>query len=154
MKEEKHLLLVSYCGTDGKNRYLLHKRDEKGLLAGLWEIPAAETGFEPSAVLGKADDAWEKDLQNSGLECRTMNGKKGFSCKELPAAKHVFSHVEWHMNCLQIQLDARTAEEAEKAPADMKLAAAPGSLVWAAADEVESLYTLPSAFKAYRKYIK
>lgn len=57
---------------DGK--VLLHRRPKSGLLAGLWEFPNTVTSALP--------EEWGITVQN---------------ITPLPAAKHVFSHVEWHM---------------------------------------------------------
>ena len=62
-------------------RALLMRRPEKGLLAGLWELPNAEgwlTGEEAQLFLRQ----W---------------GATVCSLRELDRAKHVFTHAEWHM---------------------------------------------------------
>jgi len=74
--EEKTVFLLL---RDGK--LALRKRPETGLLAGLWEFPHVEGTLDesnaPSAVM-----AW-------GLE--PLNWKRKLT------AKHIFTHVEWHM---------------------------------------------------------
>lgn len=54
--------------------------------------------------------------------------------KELPTAKHIFSHVEWHMSGYLI----RVTEEI------------PG-LLFADREELKEKYPIPNAFAAYRK---
>ncbi|MGI5896102.1 MAG: A/G-specific adenine glycosylase [Oscillospiraceae bacterium] len=54
-------------------------------------------------------------------------------------AKHIFSHIEWRMQGYLVMLEAQL-----KTP----------ELIWAARSELDSLYTLPSAFKAYRKLLE
>ena len=124
---EERKLLLCCADEDGKKRWFLRKREEKGLLAGLWEIPAAKAGFEPSGALA------------------------GGQCTELPESKHVFSHVEWRMSCLQLKFAEQPSCEALEA---LGIAAEEGRCVWATAEEIETLYSLPSAFKAYKKYLK
>ena len=56
----------------------------------------------------------------------------------LPAAKHIFSHIEWHMNGILLHVPAQDAL---------------AGCVWASREALQAEYTLPGAFKAYRKLI-
>lgn len=56
--------------------------------------------------------------------------------RQLAPAKHIFSHIEWQMNGWHVT-----------APA----APLPANHVWASPAELEAEYTLPGAFKAYKK---
>ncbi len=58
-------------------RVLLHKRDNRGLLSGLWELPH---------VAGYEDDP--------ALPCGLVRQSEWI---DLPDSRHVFSHIEWHM---------------------------------------------------------
>lgn len=100
-------------------RVLLHRRPETGLLAGLWE-PLLLEGVctEAAAVLA---------LAALGVTARPL--------EPLRTAKHVFTHLEWHMNGYAL------AAESD---------ALPPNCVWATPAEVRGVYTLPNAFKAYR----
>ena len=69
-------------------------------------------------------------LQAMGLDVR------GTRPEALPAAKHIFSHIEWHMGGIALQVPAQ---------------AAPAGCVWASREALKTTYTLPGAFKAYRK---
>lgn len=75
--EDRTVLVVT---TDEEpSRVLLHKREDSGLLAGLWELPNAEGILTP-------DEAAERfDLSP-------------LHRAELPPGKHVFSHVEWRLS--------------------------------------------------------
>ena len=74
--EEKTVFLLLRQG-----RVALRKRPDTGLLAGLWEFPNAEgTLDEPAA--GQTVAAW-------GLAPRAWRSRL--------SAKHIFTHVEWHM---------------------------------------------------------
>ena len=76
-QEERTLfLLFSHQG-----RVALQKRPEKGLLAGLWEFPNVEGALDEAAA-GAAVSVW-------GLEPRRWESRL--------TAKHIFTHVEWHM---------------------------------------------------------
>ena len=57
----------------------------------------------------------------------------------LPNAKHVFSHLEWHMTGYRVPV----------APCP-----APAGFVWAQKDQLESVYAVPGAFRVYRDVLK
>ena len=65
---------------DAEERFLLQQRPQKGLLAGLWQ---------PLLWEGEALSAEEvcARLEALGLACESI--------EPLPAAKHIFSHIEW-----------------------------------------------------------
>ena len=56
-------------------------------------------------------------------------------------AKHIFSHVEWHMTCWYV-------EAALDPDADVK------ELIWVSRKELDQDVALPAAFKTYRKVIE
>ena len=109
--EERTLFLLT-CG----GKIALRRRPEQGLLAGLRELPGV-TGKLNEKQAAEQVQSWE--LQAEKLE-------------KLPAAKHIFTHVEWHMT--------GWAGEVKKE--------SPGFL-WANREELEQEITLPSAFRAY-----
>lgn len=71
--EEKTILVLEY-----KGKIALHKRENSGLLAGLWEFPN---------ITGKV-------AKESLME---IVEEEHFMVKELGESKHIFSHIEWHM---------------------------------------------------------
>ena len=75
--EEKTVLILSCQG-----RYALTKRDDAGLLAGLWQVPDFPGKPELPAVLEKVEEL--------GLKPREIY-------KQVEK-KHIFTHVEWRMN--------------------------------------------------------
>ena len=100
------------------------QRPKKGLLAGLYELPN---------VLGKL-------TQEEALEYVKGLGFSPIRILPLTEAKHIFSHVEWHMTGYVIRV-----EEEECSPA-------PGfSLI--DPKETEAKYPIPTAFQAYTKYL-
>lgn len=105
--------------SDG--RAALRRRGDAGLLAGLWELPNL-LGDLSEAEAKRAVREW--DLSPVKIE-------------KLPAAKHIFSHVEWHMTGYQITV--KNSENTE--------------LCWANPKELERDYALPSAFSAYRSIL-
>ena len=106
---------------DAEGRFLLQQRPQKGLLAGLWQ---------PLLWEGEALSAEEvcARLEALGLACEGI--------EPLPAAKHIFSHIEWRMSGYSVCVGS---------------AEAPAGCVWASREQLQNEYTLPGAFKAYKK---
>ena len=96
------------------------KRDKKGLLAGLYELPNVPGHLS------------RKEVENY---CKEI-GLLPIRIKKLPAAKHIFSHVEWHMIGYNIRVD-----ELEKTNKQEFLLIHPG--------EIEKTYPIPAAFEMY-----
>lgn len=65
-------------------RVLLHRRDDSGLLAGLWELPNAEESADATEILTRC-----------GLTATSP-------MKTLAAARHLFSHIEWKMTGIEV----------------------------------------------------
>lgn len=116
--EKKTVLII----RDG-DKIVLHKRPKKGLLAGLYEFPNVEGHLSPDEALKVAQQFRLHPLRIQKLE----------------DAKHIFSHVEWHMSGYMIQVDSLTREEAD--------------LLFVEVAESEEKYPIPSAFAAYTKYM-
>ena len=106
---------------DAEGRFLLQQRPGKGLLAGLWQ---------PLLWEGEALSAGEvlARLEELGLGCA--------GAEALPEAKHIFSHIEWRMKGYAVRVGTVYA---------------PAGCVWASREQMQDEYTLPGAFKAYRK---
>ncbi len=110
--EEKAVLLLFHGG-----KVALRRRAGQGLLAGLWEFPMLE---------GHPD---EKEIA-AQLKIKISRIEKSVN------AKHIFSHLEWHMQGWRIDC-------ADEAP----------EFIWVTADQLKNEITLPTAFKAFRKLI-
>ncbi len=105
---------------------LLHKRPAKGLLAGMYEFPNVEGHLAPSEV-----QSW---LQAHGITDVQQ-------ILPLPTAKHIFTHIEWHMTGYEISC---------KLPADAFPGAPEGDALFAASiRELHDTFSVPSAFAAY-----
>ena len=102
--------------------FLVQQRPAKGLLAGLWQ-PLLWEG--------------EHLLQAEVLERLAALGLDtgGTVPEALPAAKHIFSHIEWLLSGVQLQVPAQPA---------------PAGYVWASREALRTTYTLPGAFAAYK----
>ena len=107
-KKARKIVPLTVCVLEREGKFALHKRGEKGLLAGLWEFPNFE-GTSP---------AFGEILRKK-------------------SAKHIFTHVEWHMTGYLI----RAAEFFEQ-------------FTWAMAEEIKASFALPSAFKAFFEWLK
>ncbi len=110
------------CLVHGPEGWLLHKRPDEGLLSGLWE-PVSLPG-ELSA------DQCRRELLRLGVSVQREQA--------LESAKHVFTHIVWHMTGFL-------------AHADESLPLPPGYL-WAGEDI--SPYSIPSAYAAYKKHMQ
>lgn len=100
------------CG----DRYAIRKRPDEGLLAGLWEFPSVDRHLAPEEVIG-----YLRDLGFAPAEVT-----------QLPDAKHIFTHIEWHMRGYEVRVK-------EEIP----------SYVWADVGEIRDVYSIPSAFKSF-----
>lgn len=109
-KRKRTVIPLTVLVLHCKGRYAIQKRGEKGLLAGMWQFPVFEGNI---------------DLAAFGPVLRSKK------------AKHVFTHVEWHMTGYEI--------EAKEAFSDM---------TWVTKEEIDEIYAVPSAFRAFRSWIK
>ena len=82
--EQKTILVFQ----DGET-VAIHKRGKKGLLAGMYEFPNVEGHLSMEEVVEY---------------CKSI-GLTPVFVKELPAAKHIFSHIEWHMKGFAVRVD-------------------------------------------------
>lgn len=109
--EDRTVFLILCVG-----RAAIRRRPGKGLLAGLWEFPCAPGRLSPQEA--------EEQLQAWGLSPSGMH--------PLPKAKHVFTHLEWHMT----GYFALAGKENSR-------------FTWVRTDELFRSYALPSAYRVY-----
>ena len=117
--EDRTVFLIHDAG-----KIVIGKRPPKGLLASLYEFPNTEGHLSEADALRYV----------SGL------GIQALRIRPLPAAKHIFSHIEWHMIGYAITVD-------ELAPFDSN------QLLLVSMKELAETYSLPSAFAAYRNLL-
>lgn len=122
--EEKTVLVVR-----DKNRVALHKRPDTGLLAGLYEFPLVAGKLTQKEVLAH--------LKEKGL--------RALRIRELGEAKHVFSHIEWHMIGYHVLVD-------ELEPFDTGRGMDNGAIFVELA-KARAEYAIPSAFAAYTELL-
>lgn len=98
---------------------LLHRREPQGLLGGLWELPGAAGWLTAGEAAAQA---------------RAL-GLRAAAIEPLGDGKHIFSHIEWRMQGYRLTVEGRTAVG--------------DGWVWATGAQVQGVYALPSAFRAY-----
>ena len=118
-KVEKRTVLLF---KDGR-KIAIQKRPAKGLLASLYEFPNLEGDLSLEEVT-----AYSKEI-----------GLMPVRIKKLEDAKHIFSHIEWHMTGYEVIVD-----ELEKTNRKGFLFIHP--------DEIQKEYPIPSAFEKYIRY--
>ena len=107
-KAELSVLMIR-CG----DRLAVEKRPDTGLLAGLYQLPNLEGRYTRAAL---ADV-----LRGWGLE--------PLSIDPVGDAKHVFTHIEWHMKSYAVTVGEPS-----------------GRFIWATDEELKTAYPLPTAF--------
>lgn len=118
--EEKTVLVI----RDGIHT-VIHRRPEKGLLAGLYELPNLEGHLSEEELL--------LYLKQEGIPAVRV--------RPLPEAKHIFSHVEWHMTGYLILTE------------DLEPFCHPSFLI-VEPERTEAEYPIPAAFAAYASYLQ
>ncbi|MBQ1515857.1 MAG: NUDIX domain-containing protein, partial [Lachnospiraceae bacterium] len=133
--EEKTVLVI----RDG-DRFALTKRPAKGLLAGMYEFPCAAGHLGEEEALKEAEA-----LGFSPLRIRP-----------LPEAKHIFSHVEWHMTGWVIRTaavgtgGARRGAAEQAADGTLPDASLPGGTIFLVTrEEAERDFPVPAAYTTY-----
>ena len=119
--EKKAVFLIEVS-----DKIILHKRPEKGLLSGLWELPNVD-GELSAKELSEQMKKW---------------GIGDYMIEPLGEGKHIFSHVEWQMRGYRLQMRDISEKLLEKEE-------------WIAVsrEDLEEKYAIPSAFECYRKQI-
>ena len=114
--EEKTVFVLSCDGS-----YALEKRPEKGLLAGLWQFPNCPEKLSLEKAL--------QEVERLGLKPREV-----FRQVE---RRHIFTHIQWEMNGIYLEVDA---------PA--------GEFQWFTAERIRQEAALPTAFRQFWEEIE
>ena len=117
--EERTVFVI----RDGEH-VALRKRPAKGLLAGLYEL------LNVSGILE----------QQEALEYVKNQGFSPIRIQALAPARHIFSHVEWHMHAYVVLVEETTAPKE--------------NILFTEAQKAVENYAVPSAFSAYWNAIK
>jgi len=113
-KLEKKTVLVLRCGE----KIAVRKRREKGVLSGMWELPNYDGHLREQEIFVSLE-------------------KEGLTAKEIGiffAKKHIFTHIEWQMQCCCVNCE-KTA----------------GEYLWVTQEQLEKEIALPTAFKKVLK---
>lgn len=124
-KKPRHIEKKTILVIRDEDRVAIRKRDDKGLLAGMYEFPSMEGSQSAGRVI-----AYLKAMGVSPLKI-----------EELPPSKHIFTHKEWHMTGFYIRIDELECMEPEE------------ELLFVTPDAIEREYPIPSAFAAYTAYV-
>jgi len=89
-KEEKTVFLLLRQG-----QVALRRRSDEGLLAGLWEFPNVEGTLDEAAAAAA--------VEHLGLTARQWKNKL--------TARHIFTHVEWHMTGYTLEVTGPGPED-------------------------------------------
>ena len=109
--ENRTVLLLRHGALVG-----IQRRPQSGLLARLWELPALNGHLSPDEV----------------RDALAAHGWQVGKLLSLRPAKHIFTHVEWHMNGYYIELKNL-----------------PDELTFVSPSALRAEYALPSAFRAF-----
>ncbi len=119
--EERTVLVIK----DGR-RTVISKRPDRGLLAGLYELPS---------IKGHSDG-------NALTDAIRALGFEPLRIEPLEDAKHIFSHIEWHMKGYLVRItpdfDGRFGRKGMLLVED---------------EALHTQYAIPAAFAAYKKYL-
>ncbi len=118
--EKKLVLLLS----DEEGCIVLRRRPEEGLLGGLWEFPTL--------------DLFTGDTPDADTLARLFAAENGLFPEEsllLAPARHLFTHIEWRMQGIFLNVKRQGA--------------LPPDWTFATREELRRRYALPSAFRAY-----
>ncbi len=124
------------------DRVVLQKRPAKGLLAGLYELPNVTGHLNENEALSFVRNLSKPVSEDTGCSGKpTQNtGLQPLRIQKLEQAKHIFTHIEWHMTGYLIRVDSLTSEAS--------------GLLFAEQTDVKERYSIPSAFDAYIGQIK
>lgn len=103
-----------------KDRFAIRRRPKEGLLAGLWEFPSLDGALGEDQVLSRVREL----------------GLRPVSCRPCGTARHIFTHVEWHMAGYLLELEAEG-----------------GDFLWKTGAEIARDYPFPTALKFFRNLV-
>lgn len=122
--EQKTIFIIRQTKKDQEQmiqRVAIRKRSDTGLLAGLWELPNVPGHLTAVQCIAQLAD-W---------------GIAAHHIAPLPKARHIFTHIEWHMIGYEIQADEIGQENIVL------------GFVWVLPEELAQRYSVPTAFRAY-----
>ena len=124
--EEKTVLILR-----DDDKVAIRKRQQKGLLAGLYELPNVEGSMGQEEVVSLVKQM----------------GYAPIRIQPLGEAKHIFSHIEWHMTGYVIRVEEPEMRQ------QVQSGSQKDDLLFVNAEDAKEKYAIPSAFAAYAKYM-
>ncbi len=82
-RQEDKTVFIFSCG----GKYAVRKREEQGLLAGLWEFPNVSGKLEIQEIFAK--------MEEMGLKARNILAQV--------ERKHIFTHIQWNMSGVYLE---------------------------------------------------
>jgi A/G-specific adenine glycosylase len=130
------------------DRVAIRKRPQKGLLAGLYELPNCEGYPDYDGIV-----AYVKSM-----------GFLPLRIQPLADAKHIFSHVEWHMKGYAVLVEAMEDAPGSEAPGqqtkqpnaperEVQGSGAQTPWIFVEAEDARERYAIPAAFAKYAAYM-
>jgi A/G-specific adenine glycosylase len=126
-KKPRRIQKITVILANCEGKWLLARRPESGLLSGLWQP------FLFEEELSREEAASRLGAMFPSVSLQTAT--------PLPAARHLFSHIEWQMEGWIFTLAGDGAK-----------IALPEGFVWAGQADMEK-YAIPGAFKAYKPFL-
>lgn len=124
-KIEELTVLLLYCkeNSSGENqiKIAVRKRTQKGVLSGLWELPNLEGFFTETQLIKRLE------------ETSPALGLHNFHIVKKAQTRHIFTHIEWHMECMMVECGADKGNNA--------------GLLWITPEQLKTEIALPTAFK-------
>jgi len=96
-REFRAVVLIEGTG-EHRGKVLIRKRPDRGLLAGMWELPHVllpEVGFEGAESMIADHSLQAELLHDAGVEVIPL--------EEIQDIEHIFSHIHWHMRVFRCQ---------------------------------------------------
>ena len=122
--EEKTVLVIL-----DEHYVALHKRSDKGLLAGMYEFPMIDGH--------KTEEEVVDYLKQAGIS--------PIRIQKLEPSKHIFTHKEWHMIGYQVRVDELMAADPQQGGKE--------DYIFIDPEETGSRYPIPSAFAVYAAHM-
>ena len=133
--EEKTVFIIK----DGE-KLALHKRANKGLLAGMYELPNTEGYLTEKEVLRYIEE----------------KGYTPIRIQPVCDAKHIFSHVEWQMKGYVVFLQAQDYGQVmyrDTRNVNLRSHKSEEGWIFVDVEEAKQSYAIPSAFVKYTEYL-
>lgn len=120
--EQRTVLILRF-----QDRIALRRREDKGVLSGMWELPGTDGELNAKQIAQWLD---ERALSATAVKAPASGVKP---------LKHIFTHIEWHMVYWVVHCENEGSD---------------ASLVWVTAKQLEQEFALPTAFKkVYQNYV-